>query len=717
MKVQKINNLIVLAEDILKTIIEDKFLAEEIANINKLNSTKHKLKDRKYTISVIAAMKAGKSTTFNALIGRDLLPNERAACTASITEIKHNKQEGNYIEKIFTDGTKEKIQATSEKTLEEMFHEDVRNSRKQDGVKHIGKYYLETPIKALEGTTYENLLQNFVLVDTPGPNEASTKDFDTSILQKLALEQLTNSDALIMLLDYESYKSEANAKILKDIFENRDDLEKEQHKVYFIINKIDSMGPKDGTVEDVIKSVQQLIREYAPVIKEPKVYAISGRQAQFARCVINNTANEDMKEQMSNEYGSLFAEEIEFKGKQMRVIPEVEDFAKQLFEKSNLDTVEQEIISTVFEKASDEMIENALGRISSVLENIIGNADSKIEILNKSSEELYKVVEETKNEINKLKESAVDLNSIPNEEFRQLESKISEIIYSIQSNVESTLEQVLPYEDTITSHDKDGLSIRMQDMKKNAISAIQVSLNREIDRIQRLCMESQYKLNVEISKKFNELVKEATKSASDGINFTTRTFDIQETIDMYNDASDYIDVDYESEGTYTDYEWDTKSAIYGTGGGTIAGAATGAAIGSVIPVIGTVVGGIAGAVLGGLGGLIFGSQKETQREIKKEVYTADINALKSSIIQNSRQILSNSVQEINTHIEQFKTGYMNFVNREIAKFLKGLDRDLDNIIKNYEDEKYNKDKEVNHMIDIKYKVAEYIDNLENIKNM
>lgn len=709
MRVEKINNLVELTDEILELIKNDEFLCRETTNINRLVNTKSKLKNRKYTISVIAAMKAGKSTTFNALIGRDLLPNERAACTASITEIKHNKEESNYIEKIYVDGSKEKITSQNGMSLEEAFHEDVRNSRKKDGVKNIEKYYLETPIKALEGSAYEDLVQNFVLVDTPGTNEASTKDFDTSILQKLALDQLRNSDALIMLLDYESYKSEANAKILRDIFENRDDLENEQHKIYFLVNKIDSMRSKDGTVEDVIRNVQQLIKEYAPIIKNPKVYALSGRQAQFARCVMNNTATVDMKEEMKNDYGSLFAEEIEFNGQKFTAVPDVENFAEQLFERSNLDTIEKEIISTVFENASDEMIDGAVQKISLVLENIIDNAESKIEVLNKDSEELYKVVSSAKEEVNKLKDKIEQLKEIPNKEFETLNKNIQNIIDDLQSRIIQSLELNLPQEDIIQSYDKNSLSVRMEDIKRNSLSAIQIVLNSELDKIQRLCIQSQYKLNADISKKFNKLVQEATKSVTEEINFTAKTFDIQESVDMYNDDADYIACDYETEGTYTNYEWDTKGAVTGVA----AGVAVGATIGSFVPIIGTFVGG----VIGGIGGLIFGSQKETTKEIQREIYTADISALKSSIVNNSSEILKQAKINIKENLNQFEKGYMKFLESEIEKFLIGLDNDLNKVINDYEKDKNNKEKEISHMTDIKFESAKLIDELENIKNL
>lgn len=46
------------------------------------------LKEQKYQVGVIAAMKAGKSTFLNSLIGADVLASERESCTVCRTDIR-----------------------------------------------------------------------------------------------------------------------------------------------------------------------------------------------------------------------------------------------------------------------------------------------------------------------------------------------------------------------------------------------------------------------------------------------------------------------------------------------------------------------------------------------------------------------------------------------------------------------------------------------------
>lgn len=52
-----------------------------------LNALEHQT----YEVAVIAAMKAGKSTLLNAVIGADVLASESEACTVCRTEVRHVK--------------------------------------------------------------------------------------------------------------------------------------------------------------------------------------------------------------------------------------------------------------------------------------------------------------------------------------------------------------------------------------------------------------------------------------------------------------------------------------------------------------------------------------------------------------------------------------------------------------------------------------------------
>lgn len=716
MSVKKTNELLGITDEIINFINEDSFLRSEEKNLSILQNTKTNLSDRKYVVSVIAAMKAGKSTTFNALIGRDLLPNENEPCTTAITEIKHSNKRSEYIEKIYNDGSVEKITAQNGKTLEEQFHEDVRSSRKDNGVSNIKKYYVETPIKSIEGSSYRELVQNFILVDTPGSNEASTGDFDVSILQKIALEQLRNSDALIMLLDYQNYKSDVNARILKDIFENREDLSKDQEKVYFLVNKIDAMTSKDGTVEQVVENVKKLIRQYTPIIKEPKVFPLSAKQACLARTVITGNATEEMKEEMTNNYGSEYRMKQTINGKEYTIIPNPEDFAEPLLEKSKITIIEKHIIENMFNRASEKMIEGAFERLERTINNVGISADSQIEIVSKESNQLYKIVDESKRNIKKLRMEGESILQIPKENLSVLRGQVNSIISQIPDNVKKILSQSMPNENTIQSEDRNFLDERIDIIQSNANNSIEITLNREIDRIQRLAIDSQAKINQELNNAFYQLSDKANEVIGKkmSINFQIFNMDDFTAFNITNVNTDIYDKTENDEVGRTK-EFDGKGASLGVAAGASAGGYAGAAIGSVVPVIGTAIGGAIGAGIGAVAGFFLGGSKENIKYEKRKIYTADLKPLKDQLMANSEQMTMATIQNLEKTIDNLVNQYVQFIEKQLNAFISNLDEQLDKIVKEFENNKNSKEEHIKHMDNLKQKVEEFLNRIESLK--
>ena len=176
----KIKPLIGLTADLAQFLAEENFFADSAANaLESVRSVHAKLKERKYTVAVIAAMKAGKSTLFNALLGADILPNETAACTVAITEIKHSRGVCGNVTKHLKSGEKIELAAPGCGSIQEQFLADIRETRRRGLVDQVAKYSMEHTIHVLAGEKYQELVENFVLIDTPGPNEAGNGDFDT----------------------------------------------------------------------------------------------------------------------------------------------------------------------------------------------------------------------------------------------------------------------------------------------------------------------------------------------------------------------------------------------------------------------------------------------------------------------------------------------------------------------------------------------------------
>jgi ribosome biogenesis GTPase A len=135
------------------------------------------LKEQKYQVAVIAAMKAGKSTFLNAIISADILASETAACTICRTDVKHipvnqnprllEYQEGKTKPIILVEGKAEEIQ----QGIQNKFLKRTREIRETGNPDNTTRFEIEHPIEAI---SFLSSLSGFTLVDTPGPNESLT---------------------------------------------------------------------------------------------------------------------------------------------------------------------------------------------------------------------------------------------------------------------------------------------------------------------------------------------------------------------------------------------------------------------------------------------------------------------------------------------------------------------------------------------------------------
>lgn len=705
MSIKKIQSLLSETESLLSYISQDDFLKTDERTKAILLNTKKNLTDKRYVVSVIAAMKAGKSTTFNALLGRDLLPNETEACTAAITEIKHSNEAGTVVQKIYRDGKIVKIESSSDHSLEQNFLRDVRESRKKNEVASIDKYFLESPILAIEKSVYRDVVQNFILVDTPGPNEAGDGKFDVSELQRIGLEKLRDSDALIMLFDYQTFKSDTNATILKNIFENRDDLEKDQEKIYFLINKIDAMRERDGSVEDVIANVKQLIRQYAPVIKDPQVFAFSAKQANLARAVLTGNATDELKKEMSVSYGPKYAKEIEHEGSMFTVIPKPEAFAEQLLKDSNIITIEENIIERMFTQSSEKMIQNALERLNQVTSNILNVVQAQIDVSTQTAEGLQSSVAESKKKIDLLRNEGEVLKDIPKKKFNELIRKINEVLSNIQKNVDNAIEHNMPSRRVVEGTDEKMVRQQVQAIQQTMVQGVQLTLNRDVDKIQRLAIDYQTQINHELNQAFQDLSHRASEMVGQNMSLKFQVFNM-------GDISGNITVNSELA-----VQEDSKSVTSSNGAGMmekiIKGAGIGLGAGIVIPGAGNLV----GAVIGGIGGFLahLFSSDEVRETLK--TYKIQLDPIKEEMVRGSKEVVGNVKNDLKAELETSRTNYINFIESQLNIFIQNLKDQLDNILNEYNKNKENIDQHLANMEAIKETIHYHSNEIMKISNV
>lgn len=276
---------------------------------NDIASALTALKNQKYQVAVIAAMKAGKSTFLNSIIGVDVLASETAACTICRTDVLHIPvgQVPRLLE--YREGERKPIVIAEgdEKEIQQKFLFRTREIREKGNPDNTISFEIEHPIEAINGISS---LAGFTLVDTPGPNEWESAQFNTVALKQTALEALRTCNVILFVLNYASYKDNAIADLFKDVVENRKEiLKSEEGKIYFILNKVDQKTERDREIQEVIQDLQCELSNFG--FPNPVIYPASSRQGLLAKLIQQGKASESQIKDFKKFFSARYAVEDE----------------------------------------------------------------------------------------------------------------------------------------------------------------------------------------------------------------------------------------------------------------------------------------------------------------------------------------------------------------------------------------------------------------------
>lgn len=316
------------------------------------------LKEQKYQVAVIAAMKAGKSTFLNALIGSDILASESEACTVCRTDIRPIKDGATPKLLEYREGKRKPVVIAEgeAKLIREKFLERTHEIRATKNRDKSVRFELEHSIEAISKIP---ALAGFTLVDTPGPNEWESADFNTLELKKNALEALRTCDAILFILDYSSFKDNTNSELLQELLEQRKEtLQENTGKLYFILNKIDRKSRKDRSIDSVIQDLQKSLKGFG--INNPIIYPASAGQGLLAKLIQKKVAEKNHQEDFKDFYFSRYIEVSE-DGKMLA--PNMFDIVPQALIDSNIPMIEESVIQTVVQNSGWNLLSDVLSKL------------------------------------------------------------------------------------------------------------------------------------------------------------------------------------------------------------------------------------------------------------------------------------------------------------------------------------------------------------------
>lgn len=388
---------------------------------DELNKALLALQAQKYQVAVIAAMKAGKSTFLNAMIGADILASESEACTVCRTDVRLLEvgQKPRLLE--YQEGQRQPIIISEGDTgkIRQDFLERTREIRENNNSDNTTRFELWHSIEAISKFSS---LAGFTLVDTPGPNEWQSAGFNTVALKQTALEALRTCNAILFVLDYSSFKDNTNSELLQDLIEQRGEFLKENTgKIYFILNKVDRKSEKDREIADVIEDLKQTLISFG--IPEPIVYPVSAWQGLLAKLIQQQTVADSQLKDFKRFFSARYAIENE---EGDLITPAPRKIAPQALKDSGIPTVENTVIQTIIQNSGWNLLNDVLAKLDKVakatedsLNLQIKGWDLEINALRIKVEEYRIRSESAKEKVQSVKKSVTEQEQILTSRFSQ----------------------------------------------------------------------------------------------------------------------------------------------------------------------------------------------------------------------------------------------------------------------------------------------------------
>ena len=470
---------------------------EKDENIKTMENELLKLKNEEFIISMVGTMKAGKSTTINAIVGQEILPSRVEAMTTLPTLITHikgkvepvlklNKSYINTLNDLLRkvrNNSKSKSYSKSEQSITNnknfQFKEQILGNEKIkealtifNDLRRVSKDQIfdkfieleNIPRIEIEFKTLKDIVtkdnSKLSLLDTPGPNEYK----QSAKLKETLKIQLENSSAVIFVVDYKSYESGDTNDIKQGISDIHEYLKSKNF--YILANKFDASKNSDEEYEDTKKRIHTYFELKEDKIELKNIFPVSSEWA-FQSYLVNelilkdkiNKSLPNTKNFWKDFLGELWEEDIEdiervkkickIKYKNSYFQKVIDNIIKDVYENAMFRVLEKTMIVIDASKIITKMEDGFKVRLKSVNDTTnIGVLNKKIELLKKDIDKIKKVEEDFKNisennfylefdgiekSINNKLKSLDNIKEFPKKKFEYKEEAQKEVKEKIQN--------------------------------------------------------------------------------------------------------------------------------------------------------------------------------------------------------------------------------------------------------------------------------------------
>lgn len=452
-------------------------------HVEVLQGEKTKLENLDMVLAVIGTMKAGKSTTINAIVGSEVLPNRNRPMTALPTLIRHIPRQVEPLLKFDNNGPinqlldklvllvndpqfsaqagtltdnpdmqellcrirKKQHFETRYQGAEQIFwflkslNDLVRLSQELGAAFPFENYdeVHEMPVIEVEFAHLRHMANargRLTLLDTPGPNEAG--QYHLRVMMK---EQLAKASAILAVMNYGQLKSDADAEVreqLKDIASTANG------RLFALVNKYDEKDRNGDSVDEIKRLVaSDLMKGF---IDEAHVYPVSARQAYLANRALHELALHGRlpapdQQAWVEDFGSeAIGRRWESK---IEDVEEVKDAASELWQESLFNVPMEKVVQTAHAQAAVYAIDAASAKLVDIthkLNNFLGLRESA---LSRNAEELQRQITSLIEDSRKINGAEKEAGALGNSMLKLIEKNTAAALKKIQTEMEACLEQ------------------------------------------------------------------------------------------------------------------------------------------------------------------------------------------------------------------------------------------------------------------------------------
>ena len=440
-----------------------------------------KLTNMELVIAVVGTMKAGKSTTINAIVGTEVLPNRNRPMTALPTLIRHTlgqvepilKFENNEPINILFESIRQHIATGKVNDVLKSLSDDsdmkelIGNitSRKNFAQHYQGADNIFWCLKTLNDlvrlsstlgvdfpfSSYSNVGQmpvitvefahlreagkthgQLTLLDTPGPNEAGQEH-----LRDMLTEQLKKTSAVLAVFDYTQLKSDADEQVRAEI---KSIAKLHTGRLFALVNKFDQKD-RNG---DGKEAVQTLVADtlMSGLLDKKHVFPVSSKWGYLANRARHEVAvHHKLPNAEESSWVIDFAEEAFGRRWESKISDneEVIKSANALWEDSGFHEPMENVIRAAHTKVALLSIDSAAGKLVECANNIENFLGIRKGALHTSTEALKKHIQDLKTKIAEVGRLETETKENVKSTLGELKKKTDKTVKDAKKNCEETV--------------------------------------------------------------------------------------------------------------------------------------------------------------------------------------------------------------------------------------------------------------------------------------